>query len=328
MTKEEKLKLVGESLKKINKNFGDNAILTLDKKPLTKENVISTGSIGLDIALGVGGFPKGRIIEIYAPESVGKTTLAIHTIANSQKEDGICAFIDAEHAFDKAYAEKLGVNINELLLSQPSCAEEALQIADDLASGGGVDVIVIDSVAALIPMKELEGDIGSNNLGLTARLMGQALRKLIGSAAKNNVLIIFLNQIREKIGVMFGSPETTSGGNALKFFASIRLDMRRSTSGDNLVKGKDGESLGNLVKVKVIKNKVAPPFMNCEFDILYGVGIDKVGELIQLGKDKDILKLRAGVITYNDEKYNYDDFRLMIEDNPEFLNEIRNKILN
>lgn len=327
MTKEERLKLVQESAKKINKNFGEGSLLTLNERPLTRDDVVPTGSLGLDIALGIGGLPKGRIVEIYGPESSGKTTLTTHIIAEAQKKGGICAFIDAEHAFDREYATNLGVNVDELFLSQPDYGEQGLQIVNDLCNGGGVDVIVIDSVAALVPKKELEGEVGDSTIGLQARIMGQALRMLIGIASKHNVLIIFINQLREKIGVMFGSPETTSGGNALKFYASIRLDIRRSTSADNMIKTKDGNvSIGNLIKVKVIKNKIAPPFTNCEFNVLYGIGIDKVGEIMDLGNKSGILKKWGKTITYSEIKYDIDEFSKMISDNEDFRLELETKI--
>lgn len=327
MTKEEKLKLVSESMKKINKNFGEHSIITLNEKASTIDAVIPTGSLGLDIALGVGGLPLGRIVEIYGPESSGKTTLTIHAIAEAQKLGNICAFIDMEHSFDKDYAEKLGVNVDELIFTQPDYAEQALQIVNDLCNGGGVNVIVVDSVSSLVPKKELEGSVGDSTIGLQARLMGQSLRMLVGIAAKNNVLIIFINQLREKIGVMFGSPETTSGGNALKFYSSIRLDVRRSTAADNMVKNGD-VSIGNLVKVKVIKNKVSCPFTTCEFDVLYGVGIDKVGEVIDLGSKKGILKKWGKVITFNDVKYDINEFAALINDNEDFKADLVKSIKN
>lgn len=325
MNKEDKLKLVSESIKKINKTFGEGSIMQLNQKQTVKEDVISTGSLSLDIALGIGGLPKGRIVEIYGPESSGKTTLATHIMAEAQKKGGICAIIDAENAFDKSYASNLGVNVDELYIAQPSCTEEGLQIAFDLISSGGVDVIVIDSVAALVPKKERDGEVGDSTIGLQARLMGQALRMMVGEANKNGVLVVFINQLREKIGVMFGSPETTPGGNALKFYSTIRLDVRRSTSADNMIK--NGEiSVGNLVKVRVIKNKVAPPFTSCEFDVLYGVGIDKLGEIIELGNKKGILKKWGKQITYLENKYDITEFAQMIKDNDEFRQELENKI--
>lgn len=327
MTKEDKLELVKKSMLKINKDNGDRAITLLNEKSLTKEEVIKTGSIGLDIALGIGGLPKGRIVEIYGPESSGKTTIATHIIAEAQKNGGICAFIDVEHAFDKQYAQNLGVDIDGLLISQPDYGEQALNIACDLCEGGGLDVVVIDSVAALVPKKELEGDVGDSTIGLQARLMGQALRKITGAASKNNTLVIFINQLREKIGVMFGSPETTPGGNALKFYSSIRLDIRRSVSADNMVK--DGDiALGNLIKVKVIKNKVAPPFTNCEFDVLYGIGIDKIGELIKIGSEKGVIKKWGKTITLlkTGEKFDIEEFRQILIDNDELKDSILKQI--
>lgn len=327
MTKEEKLQKVQESVKKVNKMFGERSLSTLNEKPFTDIDSISTGSLGLDIALGVGGLPRGRIVEIYGPESSGKTTLATHIMAEAQKVGGICAIIDAENSFDRKYAEDLGVNVDELFIAQPSCAEEALQTANELITGGGIDVIVIDSVAALVPRKELDGEVGDSTIGLQARLMGQALRMIVGAAAKNNVLVIFINQLREKIGVMFGSPETTSGGNALKFYSSIRLDVRRSTSADNMVKQGD-VSVGNLVKVKVIKNKVAPPFKQCEFDVLWGVGIDKIGEIIELGSKKGVLKKWGKTITFQDVKYDINEFATLINDTEDFKTDLIKIIKN
>lgn len=326
ISKEDKLKLLAESVKKINKSFGEGSIMQLNETADIRHDVISTGSLGLDIALGIGGLPKGRIIEIYGPESSGKTTLATHIMAEAQKAGGICAIIDAENAFDKNYASNLGVNVDELLIAQPSCTEEGLQIASDLISGGGIDVVVIDSVAALVPKKERDGEVGDSTIGLQARLMGQALRMIVGEANKHGVLVIFINQLREKIGVMFGSPETTPGGNALKFYSSIRLDVRRSTSADNMIK--NGEvSVGNLVKVKVIKNKVAPPFTTCEFDVLYGIGIDKLGEIIELGSKRGILKKWGKqVTTLNGEKYTLEEFATLLRDNEEFKNKLINDI--
>lgn len=322
---ENKKKRLLELREKINKTHGEHAIMLLDEKPVTSANVISTGSIGLDLALGVGGLPKGRIVEIFGPESSGKTTLAIHTIAEAQKKGYSCAFIDIEHAFDKEYAEALGVNTQELLIAQPKSGEQALQIADDLVKSGDMDVVVVDSVAALVPQKEIDGDVGDSTIGLQARMMGQALRKINPFVGQNNVLFIFINQLREKIGVMFGSPETTSGGNAMKFYASIRIDVRRSIASDNMVKeGKD--NIGNLMKITVIKNKVAPPLKKCEFDVIWGQGIDKIGEIIKLGSDKGILKKWGDKITYGEDKHTIAEFKELIETNDEFKEELVKKI--
>lgn len=327
MTKEEKLQLASETRAKIQKDFNKGAIMNLAEAPSMDIDVVSTGSLGLDLALGVGGFPRGRFVEIYGPESSGKTTIAIHAIAEAQKKGGLCAIIDAEHAFDREYAKKLGIDITCLDISQPDSGDEGLEIADRLVSSGAYDVVVIDSVAALVPKAEIEGEMGENKMGLHARLMSQACRKMTANANRTGTLVIWINQLREKIGVMFGNPETTTGGNALKFYASVRLDVRRSTTAANSVL-KDGEMMGNLTKVKVIKNKVAPPFKNCEFDILFGVGIDKIGELIKIGKDLDILRLRAGVVTYNEQKYPYDEFASLIKDNDEFADVIRKQIFD
>lgn len=318
MDKLEKLQKTKDIL---NKEHGKGTVMSLSDSPVP-EDVISTGSISLDLALGVGGLPKGRVVEIFGPESSGKTTLAMHAIAEAQKIGGIAAIIDVEHAFSKEYAESLGVNVDELLFNQPNNAEQALQIADDLASTGLVDVIVIDSVAALVPKAELEGEMGDSKMGLQARLMGQALRKLTPVVSKNNVLCIFINQIREKIGVMFGNPETTSGGNALKFYASVRLDVRRSTQ------VKDGDVvLGNRVKVKVVKNKVAPPFRTAEFDLVYGIGIDSCGEIFDLGTHFDIINKSGSWISYNDIKIQgRDSFIELMRDNSELFNEIKEKV--
>ena len=281
----EKLKALKMTIDKLEKSYGKGIVMKMDDDNVVKVDSISTGSLGLDIGLGVGGFPKGRVIEIYGPESSGKTTLAMHCIAEAQKKGGLCAFVDAEHAFDKFYAEKIGLDTNELLISQPDDGEQALEIADNLIRSGAIDVIVIDSVAALVPRAELEGDMGDSKMGLHARLMSQALRKLTGTINKTGCICIFINQLREKIGVMFGNPETTTGGNALKFYSSVRLDIRRIGS------IKDGvDIIGNRVKVKVAKNKVAPPFRVVEFDIMYGQGISKVGEIIDLGVENEIIK--------------------------------------
>ena len=319
----EKLKVLNSTLEKLEKTFGKGAIMKLGEKPADNIEVISSGSIGLDAALGVGGFPKGRIIEIYGPESSGKTTLAIHAIAEAQRQGGIAAFIDAEHAFDRFYAEKLGVNIAELLVSQPDNGEQALEIADNLIRSGAIDIIVIDSVAALTPKSEIDGEMGDSKMGLQARLMSQALRKLTATISKTGCCCIFINQLREKIGVMFGNPETTTGGNALKFYASVRIDIRRSSQ------IKDGDvTSGNRVKVKVVKNKVAPPFRSAEFDILFGEGISNTGEIIDIGVEKGIIKKAGSWFSYEDTKLGQgrDAVKQMLADNPELANELENKI--
>ena len=320
---EERLKVLNSTLEKLEKTYGKGSIMKLGEKPAENIDVIPTGSLGLDVALGVGGFPKGRVIEIFGPESSGKTTLAIHAIAEAQKNGGIAAFIDAEHAFDRFYAEKLGVNTAELLVSQPDNGEQALEIADNLIRSGAIDIIVIDSVAALTPKSEIEGDMGDSKMGLQARLMSQALRKLTATISKTGCCCIFINQLREKIGVMFGNPETTTGGNALKFYASVRIDIRRSSQ------IKDGDSVtGNRVKVKVVKNKVAPPFRNAEFDILYGEGISKVGEIIDLGVEKNIIKKSGSWFSYGDSKLaqGREAAKQVLLDNPELAEELENKI--
>ena len=291
------MKALQAAMAKIEKDFGKGSIMKLGDEQIENVEVIPTGSIGLNAALGVGGYPRGRIIEIYGPESSGKTTLAIHAIAEAQKAGGIAAFIDAEHAFDRFYAEKLGVDVNNLWISQPDNGEQALEIADQLIRSSAVDILVVDSVAALTPKKEIEGDMGDNVVGLQARLMSQALRKLTSTISKTNTTCIFINQLREKIGVMFGNPETTTGGNALKFYASVRLDIRKVTS------IKDGDTIiGNQVRVKVVKNKVSPPFRQAEFDLLYGQGISKIGEIIDLGVDLGVLKKSGAWFSYNDDK--------------------------
>lgn len=320
---EEKLKALKMTLDKIDKDFGKGSVMKLGERSEAEMEVISTGSLGLDVALGVGGLPKGRIIEIYGPESSGKTTIAIHTIAEAQKSGGICAIIDAEHAFDAAYARKLGVNVDELLISQPDYGEQALEIAERLILSGALDVVVVDSVAALVPKGELEGEMGESKMGLQARLMSQAMRKLTAAISRTNCTCIFINQLREKIGVMFGSPETTTGGNALKFYASIRLDIRRSSQ------IKDGDVvLGNRTKVKVVKNKVAPPFRIAEFDIMYGQGISKIGELIDLGVELNILTKSGSWFSYGENKIGQgrDAVKTFLQDNPEFAEEIEGKI--
>ncbi|MBQ2292306.1 MAG: recombinase RecA [Bacteroidaceae bacterium] len=319
----EKLKALQAAMAKIEKDFGKGSIMKLGEEKIDNIEVIPSGSIALDYALGVGGYPKGRIVEIYGPESSGKTTLAIHAIAEAQKQGGIAAFIDAEHAFDRFYAANLGVNVDELLISQPDNGEQALDIADQLIRSAAVDIIVIDSVAALTPKAELEGDMGDNKVGLQARLMSQALRKLTATISKTNTTCIFINQLREKIGVMFGNPETTTGGNALKFYASVRLDIRKSSSikdGDNVI--------GNEVKVKVVKNKVAPPFRRAEFEIMYGEGICRVGEVVDLGVDFGILEKSGSWYSYNGSKLGQgkEATKRVVRDNPELCDEITSKI--
>ena len=319
----EKLKALKAAMEKIEKDFGKGSIMKLGEERIDNIQVIPTGSIALDYALGVGGYPRGRIVEIYGPESSGKTTLAIHAIAEAQKQGGIAAFIDAEHAFDRFYAANLGVNVDELLISQPDNGEQALDIADQLIRSAAVDIIVIDSVAALTPKAELEGDMGDNKVGLQARLMSQALRKLTATINKTNTTCIFINQLREKIGVMFANPETTTGGNALKFYASVRLDIRKSQS------IKDGETIiGNEVKVKVVKNKVAPPFRRAEFEIMYGEGICRVGEVVDLGVDFKILEKSGSWYSYNGSKLGQgkEATKGVLRDNPELCDEITAKI--
>ena len=321
---QEKMKALQAALSKIEKDFGKGSIMKLGEEKIENVDVIPTGSIGLNAALGVGGYPRGRIIEIYGPESSGKTTLAIHAIAEAQKAGGVAAFIDAEHAFDRFYAEKLGVDINNLYISQPDNGEQALEIADQLIRSSAIDILVVDSVAALTPKKEIEGDMGDSAVGLQARLMSQALRKLTSTIAKTNTTCIFINQLREKIGVMFGNPETTTGGNALKFYASVRVDVRKSTpvkDGDNI--------LGNLTKVKVVKNKVAPPFRKCEFEIIFGEGISKVGEIIDLATEYDIIKKSGSWFAYGDSKLGQgrDAVKQMLKDNPELCEELEAKIM-
>ena len=319
----EKLKALKMTIDKLEKSYGKGIVIKMDDDNVVKVDSISTGSLGLDIGLGVGGFPKGRVIEIYGPESSGKTTLAMHCIAEAQKKGGLCAFVDAEHAFDKFYAEKIGLDTNELLISQPDDGEQALEIADNLIRSGAIDVIVIDSVAALVPRAELEGDMGDSKMGLHARLMSQALRKLTGTINKTGCICIFINQLREKIGVMFGNPETTTGGNALKFYSSVRLDIRRIGS------IKDGvDIIGNRVKVKVAKNKVAPPFRVVEFDIMYGQGISKVGEIIDLGVENEIIKKSGSWFSYGETRLGQgrDSVKQLLLDNPEMMDEIEGKI--
>lgn len=321
---EGKLKALQAAMAKIEKDFGKGSIMKLGDENIEQVEVIPTGSIGLNAALGVGGYPKGRIIEIYGPESSGKTTLAIHAIAEAQKAGGIAAFIDAEHAFDRFYAAKLGVDIENLLISQPDNGEQALEIADQLIRSAAVDIIVVDSVAALTPKKEIEGDMGDNNVGLQARLMSQALRKLTSTVSKTNTTCIFINQLREKIGIMFGNPETTTGGNALKFYSSVRLDIRRVTS------IKDGDQvIGNQVRVKVVKNKVAPPFRKAEFEITFGEGISKVGELVDLGVEYGIIQKSGSWFSYTGSKLaqGRDATKALLKDNPELCEEIEAQIM-
>lgn len=320
---DEKLKALKMTLDKIDKDFGKGSVMKLGDKQQTDMEVTSTGSLGLDVALGVGGFPKGRIIEIYGPESSGKTTIAIHTIAEAQKKGGICAIVDAEHAFDSSYARKLGVDVDNLLISQPDYGEQALEIAERLILSGALDIVVIDSVAALVPKAELEGEMGESKMGLQARLMSQAMRKLTATISRTNCTCIFINQLREKIGVMFGNPETTTGGNALKFYASIRLDIRR------IAQIKDGEfATGNRTRVKVVKNKVAPPFRQVEFDIIFGEGISKIGEIIDMGVEMGILNKSGSWFSYGENKIGQgrDAVKNFLIDNPEFATEIENKI--
>lgn len=320
---EGKLKALQAAMAKIEKDFGKGSIMKLGDEQIENIEVIPTGSIALDNALGVGGYPKGRIIEIYGPESSGKTTLAIHAIAEAQKAGGIAAFIDAEHAFDRFYAAKLGVDVDNLWISQPDNGEQALQIADQLISSSAIDILVIDSVAALTPKKEIEGDMGDNVVGLQARLMSQALRKLTSTISKTNTTCIFINQLRDKIGIMFGNPETTTGGNALKFYASVRLDIRKASA------IKDGENvLGNLVRVKVVKNKVAPPFRKAEFEITFGEGISKIGEIIDLGIEHNIIQKSGSWFSYDGSKLGQgrDAAKALLKDNPELAEEIEAKV--
>ncbi|GAB3912116.1 recombinase RecA [Mucilaginibacter boryungensis] len=323
MSNADKLKALQLTLDKLEKSYGKGTIMKLGDTEIEPIEVISTGSLGLDIALGVGGLPKGRVIEIYGPESSGKTTLAIHAIAESQRNGGIAAFIDAEHAFDRFYAKKLGVDVENLLISQPDNGEQALEIADNLIRSGAIDILVIDSVAALVPKSEIEGEMGDSKMGLHARLMSQALRKLTGTISKTGCCCIFINQLRDKIGVMFGNPETTTGGNALKFYASVRLDVRRISQ----IKDTD-EVSGNRVKVKIVKNKVAPPFRIAEFDIMFGEGISKAGEIIDLGVDHNIIKKSGSWFSYGETRLGQgrDAVKQLILDNPELMEELEAKI--
>jgi recombination protein RecA len=323
MSNAEKLKALKLTIDKIDKDFGKGSVMMMNEKSTDPMEVVSTGSIGLDVALGIGGLPRGRVVEIYGPESSGKTTIATHVIAEAQKKGGMCAIIDAEHAFDSNYARKLGVDVDNLLISQPDYGEQALEIADRLILSGALDVVVIDSVAALVPKGELEGEMGDSKMGLHARLMSQALRKLTATISKTNTICIFINQLREKIGVMFGNPETTTGGNALKFYASVRLDIRR------LAQIKDGEeAIGNHVKVKVVKNKVAPPFRSAEFDIIFGEGISKMGEVIDMGVELGIVQKSGSWFSYGTDKLGQgrDAVRQLLLDNPELATEIEAKI--
>ena len=322
--KEAKLKALKLTLDKLDKTYGKGTVMKMGDAPVIEVDVIPSGSLGLDLALGVGGYPRGRVIEIYGPESSGKTTLTLHAIAEAQKQGGIAAFIDAEHAFDRYYAENLGIDVDNLIISQPDNGEQALEIADNLIRSGAIDIVVIDSVAALTPKSEIEGEMGDSKMGLHARLMSQALRKLTGSISKTKCTVIFINQLREKIGVMFGNPETTTGGNALKFYASIRIDIRRSTQ----IKSTDGEVKGNKTRVKIVKNKVAPPFRLTEFDIMYGEGISKVGEILDIGVDLNIIKKSGSWFSYGDTKLGQgrDAVKNLIKENPDLMDELEEKI--
>ena len=324
-TKDTKLKALRLTLDKLDKTYGKGSVMKLGDQEVEKIESISSGSIGIDIALGIGGYPKGRVIEIYGPESSGKTTLTLHAIAECQKAGGIAAFIDAEHAFDRFYAERLGVDLGELVISQPDNGEQALEIADNLIRSGAVDALVIDSVAALTPKSEIEGEMGDSKMGLHARLMSQALRKLTSSISKTNCTVFFINQLREKIGVMFGNPETTTGGNALKFYASVRIDIRKSTQ----LKDAEGGVLGNKTRVKIVKNKVAPPFKTAEFDIMYGEGISKTGEILDIGVELDIIEKSGSWFSYGGSKLGQgrDSVKSILKDNPELMEELEQKIL-
>lgn len=322
--KDAKLKALKLTLDKLDKAYGKGTVMKMSDQAIEDVDAISSGSLGLDIALGVGGYPRGRIIEIYGPESSGKTTLTLHAIAEAQKAGGIAAFIDAEHAFDRFYAEKLGVDLDNLVISQPDNGEQALEIADNLVRSGAIDIIVIDSVAALTPKSEIEGEMGDSKMGLHARLMSQALRKLTASISKTNCTMVFINQLREKIGVMFGNPETTTGGHALKFYASVRLDIRRSTQ----IKDSNGNVMGNKTRVKVVKNKVAPPFKTAEFDIMYGEGVSKVGEVLDISVEHNIVKKSGSWFSYEDTKLGQgrDAVKSLISDNPDLMDELEEKV--
>jgi len=322
--KADKLKALKLTLDKLDKTYGKGTVMKMGDSPDENVEAISSGSLGLDIALGVGGYPKGRVIEIYGPESSGKTTLTLHAIAECQKKGGIAAFIDAEHAFDRFYAENLGVDIENLIISQPDHGEQALEIADNLIRSGAIDMVIIDSVAALTPKSEIEGEMGDSKMGLHARLMSQALRKLTSSISKTNCTVIFINQLREKIGIMFGNPETTTGGNALKFYASIRLDIRRSTQ----IKSSDGVVMGNKTRVKIVKNKVAPPFKLAEFDIMYGEGISKVGEIIDLAVEAEIINKSGSWFSYDGTKLGQgrDAVKNLLKDNPDLMETLETKL--
>ena len=324
--KDAKLKALELTLDKLDKAYGKGTVMKMGDNIVENVEVISSGSLGLDYALGVGGYPRGRVVEIYGPESSGKTTLTLHAIAECQKAGGIAAFIDAEHAFDRYYAKNLGVNIDDLIISQPDHGEQALEIADNLIRSGAIDIVVVDSVAALTPKSEIEGEMGDSKIGLHARLMSQALRKLTSSISKTNCSVIFINQLREKIGIMFGNPETTTGGNALKFYASVRRDIRRSTQ----IKDNNGVVTGNKTRVKVVKNKVAPPFKTVEFDIMYGIGISRIGELIDKGVESEIIAKSGSWFSYDNTKLGQgrDAVKKLLDDNPELAEEIEEKIKN
>lgn len=328
-TADDKKKALALVLEKLDKTYGKGTVMTLGDASVDDTiEVIPSGSLGLDIALGVGGYPKGRIIEIYGPESSGKTTLTLHAIAEAQKQGGIAAFIDAEHAFDSHYAAKLGIKLDELIISQPDNGEQALEIADNLIRSSAVDIVVIDSVAALTPKAEIDGEMGDSKMGLHARLMSQALRKLTGTISRTKCTVIFINQLREKIGMVFGNPETTTGGNALKFYASVRIDIRRAGGDGSKIKDKEGEVIGSRTKVKIVKNKVAPPFKQAEFDIMYGEGVSKTGEILDTAVDKGIVKKSGSWFSYEDTKLGQgrDSVKEVLKDNPELAEELENKV--